>query len=75
MSTVNKLISFDSNIAAELEAVPEALHISQKELVERALMMYFDHLDEKIADKRLDDLKSGKEKTIPAEEVFRELGL
>lgn len=31
--------------------------------------------DEKIADKRLHDLKSGKEKIIPADIVFKELGL
>jgi hypothetical protein len=37
--------------------------------------MYFDHLDTKLADKRLKDLESGKEKTIPASEVFKELGL
>ncbi|VAY88295.1 hypothetical protein MNB_ARC-1_1186 [hydrothermal vent metagenome] len=37
--------------------------------------MYFDFIDEQISDKRLNDIKTGKEKLIPAKEVFKELGL
>jgi predicted DNA-binding protein len=59
----------------ELNEVSEELNEKKSHIVEKALSMYFDYIDEKIADKRLDDLKCGKEKTIPAEDVFKELGL
>ena len=75
MSTVKKLISFDSNIAAELESVSEALHISQKELVERALDFYFDHTDSIIAQKISEDVESGKVGVHDADEVFEQLGI
>jgi len=75
MSTVKKLISFDSNIAAELESVSEALHISQKELVERALDFYFDHTDSIIAQKISEDVKKGKVGVHDADEVFEQLGI
>jgi len=43
--------------------------------VEKALSMYFDHLDEKLSDQRLKNLDENKEMLIPADEVFKELGL
>ena len=75
MSTVKKLISFDSNIAAELEAVSEALHISQKELVERALDFYFDHTDSIVAQKISEDVAKGKVGVHDADEIFEQLGI
>ena len=39
------------------------------------LTLYFDLLDIKIADKRMKDIKEGKSKLIPAEDVYKELGL
>ena len=38
-------------------------------------MHYFDKLDEMIADKRIDNLKSGKTTVVPLEEVFKKAGL
>ncbi len=75
MSTVKKLISFDSNIAAELEAVSETLHISQKELVERALDFYFDHTDSIVAQKISEDVAKGKVGVHDADEIFEQLGI
>jgi hypothetical protein len=75
MSVVKKLISFDSNVAKELEAVSKALQMSQKELIERALDFYFDHTDAIIAKKISDDVAIGKEKVYDARETFKELGI
>jgi len=75
MSTVKKLISFDSAVAKELEIVAKTLDISQKELIERALDFYFDYTDSITAQKISDDVKAGKEKVYDADEVFEELGL
>ena len=75
MSVVKKLISFDSVVAEELEALSKTLDITQKELIERALDFYFDHTDSMTAQKLSDDVKEGKEKVHDASDVFAELGL
>jgi hypothetical protein len=35
--------------------------------------LYFDKLDEMIADKRIDNLNSGKSTIVPLEEVFKKV--
>jgi predicted DNA-binding protein len=75
MQKVRSTFTISDYIIDELSAVSEELNEKKSHIVEKALSMYFDYIDEKVADKRLDDLKSGAEKTIPAEEVFKELGL
>jgi predicted DNA-binding protein len=75
MQKIRSTFTVSDFIIDELESVSQELGEKKSHIVEKALNMYFDYLDEKIADKRLDDLKSGKTATIPAEEVFKELGL
>jgi predicted DNA-binding protein len=75
MQKIRSTFTVSDFIIDELESVSQELGEKKSHIVEKALNMYFDYLDEKIADKRLDDLNSGKIKTIPAEEVFKELGL
>jgi hypothetical protein len=43
--------------------------------LKKAIELYFDRLDEMIADKRIDNLKSGKTKVVPLEEVFAKAGI
>jgi len=75
MSVVKKLVSIDSNIAEELEALSKTLDITQKELIERALDFYFDHTDSITAQKISDDIRSGNVKIHDADDVFETLGL
>ena len=75
MHKVRSTFTVSDFIIDELESVSKELDEKKSHIVEKALNMYFDYLDEKIADKRLDDLKNGKSKTISAEEVYKELGL
>ncbi len=75
MQKIRSTFTVSDFIIDELESVSQELGEKKSHIVEKALNMYFDYLDEKIADKRLDDLKTGKITTIPAEEVFKELGL
>ncbi|RLA71325.1 MAG: CopG family transcriptional regulator [Epsilonproteobacteria bacterium] len=75
MQKIRSTFTVSDFIIDELNEVSEELHEKKSHIVENALAMYFDYLDAKIADKRIDDIKSGKEKVIPAEEVFKELGL
>ena len=75
MPTTKKLISMDASIAQELEAVASALHVTQKEIIERALDFYFDHTDGIIAEKLSRDVEEGREIVHDAKTVFDRLGL
>jgi len=75
MQKIRSTFTVSDFIIDELNEVSIELNEKKSHIVENALTMYFDHLDAKIADKRLDDIKIGKEKVIPASEVFKELGL
>ncbi|MEA1955523.1 MAG: hypothetical protein U9N02_03410 [Campylobacterota bacterium] len=75
MATVKKLISLDEGIAKELETVADALHKSQKEVVETALDFYFDYTDSIVADKVTKEIKSGDMKVHNSEDVYKELGI
>jgi predicted DNA-binding protein len=68
-------ITLDKQLAHELDEVAKELGEKKSRLIGNALMYYFDMLDEKLADKRLKELEEGSVKTIPAEEVWKELGV
>ena len=44
-------------------------------LIEKAIELYFDKLDEMVADKRIDNIKSGKTTLVSLEEVFKKAGI
>lgn len=75
MATIKKLLSLDEGIAKELENVADALHKTQKEVVESALDFYFDYTDTVVADKVTREIKSGEMQTLDAEDVYKELGI
>jgi len=75
MQKLRSTFTLSDFLVDELDSVSKELNEKKSHIVEKALSMYFDYLDERLADKRLDDLKSGKEKAIDAKEVFKELGL
>jgi predicted transcriptional regulator len=75
MATVKKLFSLDESLAKELENVAEAMHLSQKEIVEKALDFYFDYTDGVVADKISAEIESGKMKTYSSDAVYKELGI
>lgn len=68
-------ITLSNPIVEELNTFVEELGAKKSHLIEEALTYYFDMLDEKLASKRLKELEDGKVKTIPASEVWAELGL
>ncbi len=75
MATVKKLFSLDEGIARELETVSEALHKSQREIVENALDFYFDYTDTVVADNTTKAIKSGEMKVYDSSDVYKELGI
>lgn len=75
MQKIRSTFTVSDFIIDELNSVSQELHEKKSHIVEKALSMYFDTLDEKLSDQRLKNLESKKEKLIPASEVFKELGL
>ncbi len=68
-------ITLDEEISDELEAVAKELGEKKSYIIEKALTVYFDLLDLKLAKKRLKDLEEGRDKLIDAKEVWKELDI
>ncbi len=75
-SGVKKMsITLDKAIAEELTTVSGEMNEKKSHIIGKALILYFDMLDEVVADKRLQEFEDGNAKPIPAEKVWKELGL
>ena len=68
-------IRLEKDILEQLDEYATELEKTRTSLIEKAIEFYFDKLDEMVADKRIDNLKSGKTKVIPLEEVFAKAGI
>ncbi len=68
-------IRLNETLLAELDNYAEELERSRTYLIEKAVGAYFDVLDEIIADKRIDEVKSGKTEVYSLEDVAKQLGL
>lgn len=75
MQKIRSTFTVSDFIIDELNSVAKELDQKKSHIVEKALSMYFDMLDEKISDQRLKNLEDKKEELIPASDVFKELGL
>ena len=68
-------IRLEKNVLQTLDEYAKELDKTRTSLIEKAIELYFDRLDEMVADKRIDNLKSGKSTLIPLEEVFKKAGI
>ncbi|MDP2893753.1 MAG: ribbon-helix-helix protein, CopG family [Sulfurimonas sp.] len=68
-------IRIDESLLAELDGYASELERSRTYIIEKAVSTYFDVLDEMIADKRIDELKTGKSDIVSMEEVFKKAGI
>jgi len=68
-------ITLDEEISKELETVAEELGEKKSYIIEKALTVYLDLLDLKLAKKRLKDLEEGRDKLIDAKEIWKELDI
>lgn len=75
MMQVRHNITLDEEISGELETMARELGEKKSFIIEKALTVYFDLMDLKLARKRLKDLEKGKDKLIDAEKVWKELGI
>jgi len=68
-------IRLEKDVVETLDEYAKELEKTRTSLVEKAIELYFDKLDEMLADKRIDDLKAGNTKVVPLEEVFKKAGI
>jgi predicted DNA-binding protein len=68
-------ITLDEDISLELDEVAEELGEKKSSIIEKALAVYFDFLDLKLIQKRMKDVREGRDKIIDAKEVWKELGI
>ncbi len=68
-------ITLDEEISLELETLANELGEKKSTIIEKALTVYFDLLDLKLAKKRLKDLEEGRDKMIDADDVWKALDL
>ena len=58
-------IRLEKDVVQALDEYALELDKTRTSLVEKAIELYFDKLDEMVADKRIDNLKSGKTTVVP----------
>jgi len=68
-------ITLDQDVSKELDGLAAELKEKKSVIIEKALEVYFDLLDLKVAKKRLDDLEEGRDRLLDAEEAWKKLGI
>ena len=68
-------IRLEKEMLETLDEYAGELEKSRTSLIEKSIELYFDKLDEMVADKRIDNLKSGKTTALSLEEVFSKAGI
>ncbi|BBG65435.1 hypothetical protein NNO_0732 [Hydrogenimonas sp.] len=68
-------IRLEKDIVKSLDEYAKELDKTRTSLVEKAIELYFDKLDEMVADKRIEDLKAGKTTLVSLEDVFKKAGI
>ena len=68
-------ITLGEDISQELDAISNELGEKKSSVIEKALTVYFDLLDLKLVQKRMKELKEGRDRIIDAEEVWKEIGI
>ena len=68
-------IRLEKDVIQTLDEYTYELDKTRTTLIKKAIELYFDKLDEMIADKRIDNLKAGQSKVTPLEEVFKKAGI
>ncbi len=68
-------IRLEKDVLETLDEYAAELDKTRTSLIEKAIELYFDKLDEMVADKRIDNLKSGESTLVPLEEVYKKAGI
>ena len=68
-------IRLEKDVVETLDSYASELEKTRTSLVEQAIELYFDKLDEMVSDKRIDNLKNGKTEVVSLEDVFKKAGI
>ena len=68
-------IRLEKDVVKTLDEYAQELDKTRTSLVEKAIELYFDKLDEMVADKRIDNLKAGRSTVVSMEEVLKKAGI
>lgn len=68
-------IRLEKELVQTLDEYASELDKSRTTLIEKAIELYFDKLDEMVSDKRIDNLKSGKTIAVSLDDVFKQAGI
>lgn len=68
-------ITLDEEVSKELETMAVELGEKKSKIIEKALTVYFDLLDIKLAEKRMKEMEKDRDRLIDAEEVWKKLGI
>jgi predicted DNA-binding protein len=68
-------ITLGEDISQELDAIANELGEKKSSLIEKALAVYFDLLDLRLVQKRMKELRDGRDRIIDAKEVWKEIGI
>ena len=68
-------ITMDKDVSDELETVSLELGEKKSRIIEKALTVYFDLMDLKLAQKRLKDLDERRDHIRTSEDVWKELDI
>ena len=68
-------IPIDETLLTDLDSYASELEFSRTDIIEKALITYFDTLDKMISDKRSDALKAEEQDLYSLEEIAEKLGL
>jgi predicted transcriptional regulator len=71
--TIN--IQIDKQILKELDIYAKEMERTRTYLIDKAVLSYLNTLDEIISDKRISDVKTGKEEVLSLEDTARRIGL
>lgn len=68
-------IRLEKDIINHLDEYANELGKTRTKLIEKAIELYFDKLDEMVADQRIDNIKNGKTKIMSLESIFHQSGI
>ncbi|CAA6820334.1 MAG: Ribbon-helix-helix CopG family protein [uncultured Sulfurovum sp.] len=68
-------IRIDTDILESLDQYASELNKTRTSLIQKSIELYFDTLDEMVADQRIDALKNRESTVVPLSEVFKKAGI
>ena len=72
MQKIRSTFTLSDYMVDELNAIAKEMNVKKSHIIEDALSMYFDYMDLKVAEKRMNDKE---DEIISSDTLFKELGI